>query len=169
MGRPKKEQVEGIAQFDIIDGFVLENQDKLQRAIEGEVRRAGVPEGGLLQKYGELENIPKEEVIAHYDKLAGYITKSVGGANRVKVARGSFWDFKKKRPRGEEVTDKDGNKKFVFKPEVRYLFKVGGETIEVDDPSKLAQAVTTLETVKAEADRANEARRERARRKRLTK
>lgn len=164
-GRPRKEEkVEGIAQFDVIDGFVLENPDKLQRVIEGEVRRAGVPEGGLLAKYGELENIPKEEVIAHYDKLAGYITKSVGGANRVKVKRGAFWDFKKKRPRGEP---KEGG--FDYKPEIRYLFKVGGEAIEVDDPSKLAQAVTTLESARSEKERANEARKERAKRKRLTK
>ena len=154
MARPKKE-VEGIARFDNVDGFILENEDKLKRAIEGEPARSGQPTGGLLEKYKELELIPPNEVLAHYDKLGGYITKGIGGDQRVKVKNGSFWDGKKKIPRE--------------KPEVMYIFRVGGNFIEVEDPKDLAKAITKVENAMAEDAKKNQERRERARRKRLTK
>ena len=145
--------VSDISDFDVIDGFVLENADKLTRVIEGEVKRAGVPEGGLLAQYGDIEKIPKELVLAHYDKLAGFITKNVGGDRRVKIKTGSFWDFRKKKPHDE--------------PKVIYLFRVGGEQVEVDDPSKLAQAVTTVEVALEEKKQKSEDRRVRAKKKSL--
>ena len=79
----KETKKEGIARFDVIDGFVLENEDKLRRAIEGEPARSGQSTGGLLEKYVELELIPEMEVLAHYDKLGRYITKGIGGGDRV--------------------------------------------------------------------------------------
>ncbi len=152
----KKEVVkEGFAIFDVIDGFVLENEDKLRRAIEGEPARSGQSTGGLLEKYKELELIPEAEVLAHYDKLGGYITKGIGGGERVKVKNGAFWDTRKKQPRE--------------KPEIMFVFKIGGNFIEVDDPSKLAQAITKVENAVAEDAKKNQEKRERAKRKRLTK
>lgn len=144
-----KSELEGDAKFDVIDGFVLENADKLERVIHGEVKRAGTPEGGLG------EDAEPSLVLAHYDRLAGYITKSVGGAERVKVKTGSFWDFKKKIPRE--------------KPEITYLFRVGGDLVEVDDPANLAQAMTTLQSAVSEKEKKNQERKERAKRKSLVK
>src|SRR3990167_3287450 len=106
MARPKTD-VEGVARFDNIDGFILENEDKLKRAIEGEPARTGQSTGGLLEKYKEIELIPPNEVLAQYDKLGGYITKGIGGDQRVKVKNGAFWDRKKKQPRGEWNVKKD--------------------------------------------------------------
>lgn len=151
----KEKAKEGIAKFDVIDGFVLENEDKLRRAIEGEPARSGQSTGGLLEKYKELELIPPVEVLAHYDKLGGYITKGIGGGERVKVKNGAFWDIRKKVPRE--------------KPEIMYVFKVGGNFIEVDDPAKLAQAIQKVENAVAEDAKKNQEKRERAKRKRLTK
>lgn len=146
---------EGAAQFDVIDGFVLENADKLERVIYGDVKRAGVPEGGLIEQYEEVGKIPKELVLAHYDKLAGFITKTAGGAERVKIKTGSFWDFRNKRPHKE--------------PKIMYIFRVGGENVEVDDPSNLARAVTTIQSAVSEKEQKNEERRARAKRKSLIK
>lgn len=145
----KKKETEFIGGFDVIDGFVLENADKLERVINGDVKRAGVPEGGLGEKAD-----PKL-VLAHYDKLGGLITKDVGGDRRVKIKNGAFWDVKKKAPRVE--------------PEIMYLFRIGGDEIEVDNPSNLASAVTTLSSAIAEKEAVAREKRERAKRKRLTK
>lgn len=153
--KSKASTIESIEDFDVIDGFVLENHDKLQRAVEGEVKRAGVPEGGLLQEYGELSKIPPALVLAHYDRLAGYITKNVGGSGSVKVKTGSFWDFKKKAPRP--------------KPKLMYIFNVGGTKVEVDNPANLAVAVTTVERALSEKEQKNAERRARAKAKSLTK
>ena len=153
--KPVKRKEVAAEDFDVIDGFVLENADKLQRVLEGEVKRAGVPEGGLLSQYGDLDKIPPEMVLAHYDKLNGYITKDVGGSQRVKIKNGSFWDFKKRKPHEE--------------PKVIYLFRVGGEQVEVDDPSKLAQAVTTVQNVVSEKQQKDAERRARAKKKSLLK
>ena len=164
---------EGIAKFDVIDGFVLENEEKLKRAIEGEPARSGQPVGGLLEKYGELENIPPQEVLAHYDKLGGYISKGIGGDTRVKIKNGAFWDRKKKRPRGEAIVkkDKEGNEKttFAYKPQIMYVFKVGGNFVEVEDPSDLAKAITKVENAVAENAKKNQEKRERARKRKITK
>ena len=142
-------ELQGDAKFDVIDGFVLENADKLERVIHGDVKRAGVPEGGLG------EDADPKLVLAHYDRLAGYITKSTGGAQRVKIKTGSFWDFKNKRPHAE--------------PKIMYIFRVAGENIEVNDPANLAAAVTTIQSAVDEKSTKNEERRARAKRKSLIK
>jgi hypothetical protein len=113
-----------------VNGFVMENADKLSRVIFGEVRRAGVMEGGL--GVDEAEKNPSL-VLAHYDKLAGRITK-----DGVKIKMGSFWDFKLKQPRKE--------------PQVMFVFNIGGEFVEVDDPKNLAEAISTVEKVKAKKE-----------------
>lgn len=144
-----------ISDFDVIDGFVLENPDKLQRVIEGEVGSRGVAQGGLLEKYGELSKIPPAEVLAYYDKIGGLVTKDIGSDIRVKIKTGSFWDTRARAPR--------------VKPKVVYLFMVSGDMVEVDDPSKLAHAITTINTTKAEQERKNEERKQRAKRKSIVK
>jgi hypothetical protein len=113
--------------FKEINGFVLENPDKLERVVFGNMGRAGVLEGGLG------ENAEPELVIAHYDKIAGHITK-----DGTKVKRGSFWDFEKKAPRAT--------------PEIMFVFKIGGENVEVDNPANLAKAIKVVEEVKMEKE-----------------
>ena len=125
-----KEHLEGTGDYGIIDGFKLENPEKIARVIHGDMGRSGTLEGGL----GEEESAKNPElVLARYDKIAGYITK-----DGVKIKTGSFWDFKKKCPRE--------------KPEVLYIFNIGGTKVEVDDPSKLAQAISTVQKVQTEAE-----------------
>ena len=114
----------------IVNGFQLENPDKIARVIHGDMGRSGGLEGGMGEE--EAEKNP-ELVLARYDKIAGYITK-----DGVKIKTGSFWDFKKKCPRE--------------KPEVLYIFNIGGTKVEVDDPSKLAQAISTVKKVQAAAE-----------------
>lgn len=105
--------------FQNINGFQIENADKLERVIFGTVGRAGEQVGGL-----GLDAEP-EIVLANYDKLAGFITK-----DGVKVKTGSFWDFKLKAPRTT--------------PEVMFIFNIGGDNVEVDNPSNLHKAIEVV-------------------------
>ena len=71
-----------------VDGFVMSNDVKLRRVIEGEVTREGKLEGGLGA------DAAPALILAHYDKLGGLILK-----DGRKVRSGSFWDSVKKEPR----------------------------------------------------------------------
>ena len=79
-----------------IGKFSLENEDKIYRVIHGSMGRGGVEVGGLLSEFLEEEKIPQELLLAHYDRLGGFIT--LDGA---KVETGSFWDIKAKKPRAK--------------------------------------------------------------------
>lgn len=114
--------------FAVINGFQLENEDKLRRVVYGTVNRAGVQDGGLG------EDADPALVLATYDKLAGYITK-----DGTKIKTGSFYDFKLRAPRAT--------------PEVMYIFNVGGDRVEVADPKHLSEAVQTIEKAKASKKR----------------
>ena len=50
-----------------------------------------------------------------------------------------------------------------------YIFRVGGNFIEVEDPKDLAVAITKVENAVAEDAKKNQEKRERARRKKITK
>lgn len=117
-------------EYTIIDGFKLENPDKVERAVHGDMGRNGALEGGLGD---EVASKNPSLVLARYDKLAGYITK-----DGIKIKTGSFWDFKAKAPRKE--------------PEVMYIFNVGGDRVEVDDPKNLSDAIRKVETIRTEAE-----------------
>lgn len=132
MAKKTKTDVEGqeeetVESFAHIDGFDLVNPDKLERVIYGNMGRAGTLEGGLG------EDAKPSLVLAHYDKIGGLIKK-----DGTKIKNGSFWDNKKKVPRET--------------PEVLYLYNVGGEIVEVSDPSELAAAVNTLNQSLAEKE-----------------
>lgn len=113
--------------FQIVNGFQIENAEKLERVIYGTMGRGGELMGGL-----GLEADP-ELVLAHYDKLAGFITK-----DGVKVKTGSFWDFKAKAPRS--------------KAEVMFIFNIGGDNVEVDDPANLHKAIEVVGKARAEKE-----------------
>ena len=120
-----------------VNGFEMTNPDKLTRVVFGNMGRGGVLEGGLgIDKAQE----DPELVLAHYDKLAGNIQKE-----GVKIKLGSFWDFKLKQPR----MTKDAKGKVKYTPEIMYLFNIGGDKVEVDDPKNLANAISTLEKVRS--------------------
>lgn len=108
--------------FDIIDGFVLENADKLERVVMGDMQRNGMV-GGVG------EDADPALVLARYDRIAGLITKD---GTRVKT--GSFWDFKANTPRET--------------PEITFVYNIGGDTVEVADPAELGKAIQTLETAR---------------------
>lgn len=114
----------------VVNGFEMRNPDKLERVVMGNMGRAGVLEGGLTEEVA-IKN--PELVLAHYDKLAGYITK-----DGIKIKTGSFWDFKGKAPRKV--------------PEVMYIFSIGADKVEVADPKDLAKAISTLETATAQKE-----------------
>lgn len=122
-----------IEEFSTINGFQLENAEKLERVIFGTIGRTGSPEGGL-----GLEVAQKDPslVLAYYDRLGGYITK--GG---VKVKTGSFWDFS----RGVKAPHKE--------PKVMFIFRIGGQSVEVDDPKNLASAIMEVEKVTKEKEK----------------
>lgn len=113
--------------FTIINDFKLESPEKLERVVMGNMGRGGVLEGGL--GVDADENL----VLAHYDKLGGLITK-----DGTKIKTGSFWDFKTKSVRKE--------------PEVMFIFNIGGDNVEVDNPSNLHKAIKTLEEAKIEKE-----------------
>lgn len=113
--------------FQIINGFQIENAEKLERVVLGVVSRGGVLEGGL-----GVDAEP-ELVLAHYDKLAGFITK-----DGVKVKTGSFWDFKARAPRKE--------------PQIMFIFNIGGDNVEVDNPSNLHKAIEVVGKARAEKE-----------------
>ena len=113
--------------FHIVNGYQLENPEKLERVVMGVLSRAGTLEGGL-----GLDAEP-ELVLASYDRLAGFITK-----DGVKVKTGSFWDFKAKAPRKE--------------PQVMFIFNIGGDNVEVDDPSNLHKAIEVVGKARKEKE-----------------
>lgn len=113
--------------FTHIDGFVLTDMDKLARVVHGKMGRMGDLVGGL-----GLEAKPKD-VLAAYDRIAGLIKK-----DGYKIKTGSFWNF----TRGVNAAHKE--------PKVKYLFQIEGETIEVDDPTELAAAITKTREIVAE-------------------
>ena len=110
-----------------VNGFVMENADKVERVIYGNMGRAGVLEGGLG------EDAEPELILANYDKLAGYITK-----DGIKIKTGSFWDFKAKAARKT--------------PDVMYIFNIGSDKVEVRDPKDLASAISTVEKVREQKE-----------------
>ncbi len=126
-------ELNGFEIENVVNGFTMTNSDKLYRVIFGDMGRAGVLTGGLgVDKAKE----DPELVLANYDKLAGNIQK-----DGIKIKLGSFYDFQLKQPR------KDAKGKYA--PEVLYIFNIGGDKVEVDNPKNLADAIQTLEKVRS--------------------
>jgi hypothetical protein len=92
----------------LIQGFVLENAEKVRRAIEGS-------HSGYDTKFPPLgESYTEEQLLVAYDRLGGLITK-----DGVKVKMGSFFDFEKKVARKE--------------PKVVFLTTIDGVEVEVEE------------------------------------
>lgn len=122
--------------------YHLANHEKLDRAINGSVGQGGQMQGGVGKDATEAQ------ILAEYDKLGGLILKQtivqdvneegdqVEKVEYLKLATGSFWDFKEGKPKETPVA------KFV-KNEVR-----GGVVVdEVSDaePKKKSKKSKTEE------------------------
>ncbi len=74
-----------------IGEFILVNQEKIDRVINGIIGKNGQLVGGLGKDASE------EAIIAEYDRIGGLIRNKDGQ----KIAIGSFYDFENKKPRTE--------------------------------------------------------------------
>lgn len=104
--------------------YILQNQEKVTRAIYGTVKANGKLEGGVG------EGAAHEDLIAEYDKLGGLILKG-----KDKVRMGSFWDF-------------DNNSKRE-KPEVVLEFRdIEGNEVLVDEEGEVPMSVKAAQVAK---------------------
>lgn len=129
-----------------IKSFILENPDKVERAINGtprgdSTRIGGVGKGAYLNNgawerdgkalsEAEAESL-ETAILAEYDRLAGRITK--GGD---KVKNGSFYNFAGKRPQD--------------KPVVVFEYRVNGKVVEVPDGNELPGVVKAAKILASE-------------------
>lgn len=132
-----------------IKSYILENQDKVERALNGTPRGdssriGGVGQGayfdGVWKKDGKelsVAEVDKLEtaLLAEYDRLGGRITK---GGDKVKM--GSFFNFPARKPHDE--------------PKVKFEYRINGRTVEVpagtELPGEVKAAKILAETVEAE-------------------
>jgi hypothetical protein len=87
-----------------INGFVLENDEKVYRAIYGSSVSKGKMLGGLLNDKGltDPDKIEDIDLLAEYDRLGGFITKD---GNKVK--NGCFYDKLKGGAAADPVVGSD--------------------------------------------------------------
>jgi hypothetical protein len=110
-------------------GYVLVNESKVRRAIEGTVTKNGQLEGGVGS------NATAEAIIAKYDQLGGLI---LSGGNKVKL--GSFYDFEKKQARKE--------------PKVTFIFRdLRGEEVEIEEGEEVPVEVKAAKLLKEKKPR----------------
>lgn len=108
-----------------IKGFTLDNEEKVGRAILGSMGSEGTLKGGVG------EDATEEAKLAEYDRLGGLILK---GDNKVKT--GSFYDFKKQKPRET--------------PEVVFVFRdIDDNEVEVPEGEAIPMKVKAAEINKS--------------------
>jgi hypothetical protein len=106
-----------------IKGFVLENLDKVNRAINGSITDKGRIVGGVGK------DAKPEAILGEYDRLGGYITK-----DGEKVKNGSFYDY--------------ANKEVREKPEVLFVAEIDGDIVDVSEEE--AKAIKVAKKKSAE-------------------
>jgi hypothetical protein len=112
-----------------VAGYVLENPDKINRALNGSPNAQGVFVGGVLKGDGTYDDAA---LLAEYDRIGGYMTK--GGD---KVRTGSFFDFQ--------------NKKARVDAKVELEFRVNGEVVYVPAEKEKPAVVKAAAAVKKAA------------------
>ncbi len=117
-----------------INEFILQNDEKVNRAIHGVSTRAGVTKGGVGEEPKDEKDVPawQKAVIAEYDRLGGLILK-----DNAKVKTGCFYDFEKKQP--------------IDKPQIVVIYRVNDKDIEVKDGEPLPLAVRAAKQADEEA------------------
>jgi hypothetical protein len=81
--------------------LVLQNEEKVNRALEGSMSERGLLKGGLkkLDNWNKMEDKEKDFLLlAEYDRLGGLILKG-----ELKVKTGCFYDFNGKKPYDKPV------------------------------------------------------------------
>lgn len=76
--------------IQILGLYVLCNQEKYKRVVDGVVGDKGQMIGGIGR------DAPEEQIIAEYDRLGGLI-KTI--TTDEKIETGTFWDFQKRKPK----------------------------------------------------------------------
>jgi len=99
-----------------VNGFILANEDKVNRAIYG----YKTDKGSLIPGVGE--DASPEQILSEYDRLGGFITK-----DGEKVKNGSFYDYQAKKTRTE--------------PLVMFMTDIDGEIVEVSEEEAKAVKV----------------------------
>lgn len=105
-----------------LKGYVIQNDSKYIRAVNGSPNSLGALSGGVGEKATEGDKL------AAYDRLGGLIL-----FNGRKIKNGSFWDFKK-------------NKR-VEKPKPIIQIRVDGELFEYSVDKELPLEVRAKETL----------------------
>lgn len=105
-----------------LKGYVIQNDSKYRRAVNGSPNAHGELSGGVGEKATEGEKL------AAYDRLGGLIL-----FNGRKIKTGSFWDFQK-------------NKR-VEKPKPIIQIRVDGELFEYPEGKELPLEVKAKETL----------------------
>jgi hypothetical protein len=103
-------------------GYILENEDKVRRALDGAMNSKGEFVGGVRKPDGTYD---EGELLAEYDRIGGLVLK---GEDKVRM--GSFYDFRARKARADAV--------------VEFEYRVNGELIivpaEVEKPVKVKAA-----------------------------
>lgn len=117
-----------------IKGYVLKNPEKVERALEGTLTDKGTYVGGVRNSDGTYDDAA---LLAEYDRLGGYIETKEGD----KVVTGSFYDFKNRKPHKE--------------PQVKTVFFVNGEFVEVPADKPVPGIVKAAKILKEETKKAS--------------
>ena len=119
-----------------IHGYILENPDKIRRALEGSPTSKGKV-GGVAAEDGTYDD---DALLVEYDKLGGFISDK-----GIKVKTGSFYDTKTRMARKEY--------------DVVYLKRINGEMLEFRKGDKGMDAVVdALGMVNTKVDEAKKKR-----------
>lgn len=111
-----------------VKGFVLDNPDKVLRALDGTQDNHGRFVGGVRKPDGKYDD---DELLAEYDRIGGLILKGED-----KVRTGSFYDFVARTPRKEA--------------KVEFEYRVNGDLIFVPAESEKPVKVKAAQIAKKE-------------------
>jgi hypothetical protein len=129
-------------------GYEIVNDEKFNRAIYGMIGREGQLKGGVGEDASDLD------ILAEYDRLAGYVRKD---SNKVKT--GSFYDFDKRKPRTE--------------PKVLLVFRdLDGNVVEIPEGEAIPLEVRAAEAIQEKKNKkmlaASEAKAKKSRKGKVT-
>jgi len=114
----------------LVKEFLLVNEEKVERALNGSVVGDGTHKGGVSKTDGTYDD---GALLAEYDKLGGLIKK---GSDNVKT--GSFYDFKAKKPKAT--------------PEIVFTYMINGKVVEVKDGTELPGIVKAAKILAEEEE-----------------
>ena len=120
-----------------VKGFLLVNDEKIERALNGSPMQDGTRKGGVIKEDGSYDD---DALLAEYDKMGGLIKK---GNDKLKI--GCFYNFKLRKPKVE--------------PEIVFVFRVNGQTVEVPAGVELPGEVKAVKILEEQSEIAPRAKR----------